>query len=79
MDNFEKYITFKNKKIRVYFVTNDCIKIQLYKHVYYKMPYTEEWYDYIRQTSLQVFPKRENILKIIRKLHNMKILPEPQG
>lgn len=78
-------------KIYITFERNSILKLRIYEidkegKVYHKrdkiihvaISSRPEWQQYVKDTSLQIYPKLGNILEIPNKLKNLKHLTEPK-
>ena len=76
----EIYITLERNnplKIRIYEIQAGEVFWRYAKTVHIKISSLPEWQEYVKNTSLQIFPKIENIFKTPYKLINLIKLDEP--
>lgn len=78
-------------KIYITLEQNNILKLRIYEidkegKVYHRKDKTvhvaisslPEWQQYVKDTSLQIYPKLGNLLEIPNKLKNLKRLAEPK-
>ena len=74
------YITLEKNsllKVRIYEIREEHIYLRKGKTLHIGISITPEWLQYVKSTSLQIYPEIENIFKIPNKIVNLRKIQEP--